>query len=97
MIFHFVHPYVQLSHSWSSCNYILPVATFSIIYNIPKFLELTTENHTFTDPTNSTRVASHNQTDFNFQDLNEKEEEDTVVVNNTIEVSMTKSNVGVDR
>ena len=79
-----------MSHSWSSCNYILPVATFSIIYNIPKFLELTTKNHTFTEPSNFTKVASHNQTELNFQDLNEKEEEDTVEVNNTVEVIMTE-------
>ena len=79
--------YVQLYHSWSSCNYILPVATFSIIYNIPKFLELTTENRTFTEPSNSTKVAFHNQTDFH--DLIEKEEEDNVEVNNTVEVFMT--------
>ena len=88
VFFHFVHPYVQLSHSWSSCNYIIPVATFSIIYNIPKFLELTTENRTFTELTNSTNVASHNQTDFH--DLIEKEEEDNMEVNNTMEVLLTE-------
>ena len=41
-----------MSHAWSSYNYILPVAAFSIIYNIPKFFELTTETRMFTKITN---------------------------------------------
>eukprot|EP00092_Neocalanus_flemingeri_P002178 GFUD01002318.1.p1 GENE.GFUD01002318.1~~GFUD01002318.1.p1 ORF type:complete len:248 (-),score=47.87 GFUD01002318.1:746-1489(-) len=52
-----VHPFFKLSHSWSSWNYILPVSAFSIIYNIPKFFELTTETRTFTEYTNFTRPS----------------------------------------
>jgi len=37
-----VHPFFKLSHSWSSSIYIIPTVIFSIAYNIPKFLELTT-------------------------------------------------------
>ena len=47
-----------MSHSWSSCNYIIPVATFSIIYNIPKFFELTTEVRTFTRYNNLTNISN---------------------------------------
>ena len=31
---------LQVSHTWPAHLYILPILTFSIIYNIPKFLEL---------------------------------------------------------
>ena len=31
---------LQVSHTWPAHLYIFPILTFSIIYNIPKFLEL---------------------------------------------------------
>jgi len=34
------HPFYKVSSSWSSAGYILPIITFSVIYNIPKFFEL---------------------------------------------------------
>lgn len=34
------HPYFMFSKSWPSIIYILPIVLFSIIYNLPKFLEL---------------------------------------------------------
>merc|ERR1719206_32498 len=43
-----VHPFFKLSHSWSSSIYIIPTVIFSIVYNIPKFMELTTEVRTKT-------------------------------------------------
>ena len=63
VIFHLVHPYGQLSHAWSSWVYILPVAAFSILYNIPKFFELTTEVHTFTRYNNLTNISNLTEAD----------------------------------
>ena len=77
VIIHLVHPHVQLSHSWSSCTYILPVAAFSIIYNIPKFFELTTETHTYTEHSNITSLASPNQTELDYPEAEEKSVEET--------------------
>ena len=34
------HPFYVVSHEWTSKMYILPIIVFSIVYNIPKFLEL---------------------------------------------------------
>ena len=51
-----------MSHSWSSCNYILPVAAFSILYNIPKFFELTTETHTYIKYAGPTSNKTDSQT-----------------------------------
>lgn len=41
------HPFFKVSHSWSSLHYILPVCLFSVVYNIPKFFELTTRTEFF--------------------------------------------------
>lgn len=35
------HPFFKVSHRWTARMYILPIATFAIIYNSPKFFELT--------------------------------------------------------
>jgi len=35
-----VHPFFKISHNWSSRFYILPILAFSVLYNIPKFLEV---------------------------------------------------------
>jgi hypothetical protein len=34
------HPFYVISHEWTSKRYILPIVILSIVYNIPKFLEL---------------------------------------------------------
>jgi hypothetical protein len=34
------HPFFKISHNWSPSKYILPILTFSIAYNLPKFAEL---------------------------------------------------------
>jgi len=34
------HPYFMFSKSWPSLVYILPIVLFSVVYNLPKFLEL---------------------------------------------------------
>jgi len=34
------HPYFMFSKSWPSVVYILPIVVFSVLYNLPKFLEL---------------------------------------------------------
>ncbi len=31
---------MQVYHGWSSSIYLVPIAVFSVLYNIPKFLEL---------------------------------------------------------
>ena len=33
---------MQLAHAWPSAVYILPTLAFSVVYNIPRFFELTT-------------------------------------------------------
>ena len=35
--------YRQISHAWRSSTYIVPIAVFSTLYNIPKFFELRVE------------------------------------------------------
>ena len=37
------HPFYVVSHDWSFKKYILPIITFSFVYNIPRFFELKTE------------------------------------------------------
>ena len=37
------HPFYVVSHEWSFKKYILPIITFSFVYNIPRFFELKTE------------------------------------------------------
>ena len=34
------HPFFKISHNWSPSKYIIPILTFSIAYNAPKFAEL---------------------------------------------------------
>jgi len=79
-----VHPFFKMSHSWSSFNYILPVAAFSIIYNIPKFFELTTETRMFTKVTNiSSPTNLYNLTEVSeFQSLKTSVEMTVVVATN---------------
>ena len=36
------HPFYTVSHKWSAWRYILPIVTFSLVYNLPKFFELYT-------------------------------------------------------
>ena len=36
------HPFYVWSHKWKARLYILPILTFSVIYNIPKFFEIET-------------------------------------------------------
>jgi len=35
------HPFFKVSHFWTARRYIFPIATFAIVYNFPKFFELT--------------------------------------------------------
>lgn len=37
------HPFYKISHAWRSSTYIVPIAVFSTLYNIPKFFELRVE------------------------------------------------------
>merc|ERR1719206_313081 len=57
-----VHPFFKLSHSWSSSIYIIPTVIFSIAYNIPKFMELTTELKVFPSTNTTTTRTSLNST-----------------------------------
>ena len=43
----FLYVLSQVSHFWTARRYIFPIATFAIVYNFPKFFELTviTEVH----------------------------------------------------
>ncbi len=34
------HPFYRVSHSWSAKMYIVPIVSFAVVYNIPKFFEL---------------------------------------------------------
>ena len=36
------HPFFKMTHSCPAYFYIIPISFFSIIYNVPKFLELET-------------------------------------------------------
>lgn len=36
------HPFFRISHSMPAKMYIIPILTFSFLYNLPKFFELTT-------------------------------------------------------
>ena len=47
------HVSLQLTHNWPSRNYIIPTVAFAIIYNIPKFFELTTEKRSYVEHFNS--------------------------------------------
>ena len=35
-------PFYVISHKWSAKRYIIPIVVFAILYNLPKFFELTT-------------------------------------------------------
>ena len=36
------HPFYVMSHRWKAKLYILPIITFSVVYNLPKFFEIQT-------------------------------------------------------
>eukprot|EP00095_Tigriopus_kingsejongensis_P007527 maker-scaffold103_size370364-snap-gene-2.27 protein:Tk07527 transcript:maker-scaffold103_size370364-snap-gene-2.27-mRNA-1 annotation:"fmrfamide receptor" len=36
------HPFFRVSHSWSAKVYIVPIVSFALLYNLPKFFELKT-------------------------------------------------------
>jgi hypothetical protein len=42
---------MQVYHGWSSSIYLVPIAVFSVLYNIPKFLELEVSFSTVILPT----------------------------------------------
>ena len=57
------HPFYIASKRWSVKRYIIPIATFSILYNAPRFFELTNTSNTsqyFELQNNSTRVNGIN-------------------------------------
>jgi hypothetical protein len=37
------HPFYKLSHEWPAKYYVIPIFSFSFLYNIPKFFELKTQ------------------------------------------------------
>ena len=51
------HPFYKLSHEWPAKYYIIPIFTFSFVYNIPKFFELKT--HYPVNHSNSTEASNH--------------------------------------
>ena len=36
------HPFYTVSHQWSAMRYMIPILTWSLLYNFPKFFELHT-------------------------------------------------------
>lgn len=44
-----VHPFFKVVHNWPSTVYILPTIVFTVLYNIPRFFELTTRTVTCTE------------------------------------------------
>lgn len=36
------HPFYAVSHKWSARRYLVPIISFSLFYNAPKFFELST-------------------------------------------------------
>ena len=48
------HPFYTVSHQWSAKRYIVPIVTFSLMYNLPKFFELQTGINLTTSPDNTT-------------------------------------------
>ena len=36
------HPFYRVSHSWPAKAYVIPIVSFALIYNIPKFFEIRT-------------------------------------------------------
>eukprot|EP00094_Tigriopus_californicus_P009763 TCALIF_09412-PA protein Name:"Similar to FR FMRFamide receptor (Drosophila melanogaster)" AED:0.27 eAED:0.27 QI:370/0/0.5/0.5/0/0/2/0/357 len=36
------HPFFRVSHSWSSRVYVIPIVSFALLFNLPKFFELKT-------------------------------------------------------
>ena len=60
------HPFYVVSQDWTSKMYILPIAIFSILYNIPKFLELYALPCYLTEINETTTISDNNNT----QELN---------------------------
>ena len=56
------HPFYVVSQDWTSKMYILPIAIFSILYNIPKFLELYALPCYLTEIKESTIISDYNNT-----------------------------------
>lgn len=69
------HPFYVVSHEWSFKKYVVPIVTFSFVYNIPRFFELKTEivNIT-TDTFLAENTTNHNRTTTVFVEDNTKEE-----------------------
>lgn len=53
------HPFYVISHEWSFKRYSLPIVSFSIIYNIPRFFELRSKRCCFGEGSNTTVVFNN--------------------------------------
>ena len=63
----------QFSQSWSSLGYILPILSFAIIYNIPKFFEPQVK----TEQLNGSEKLN-NEEDYDFSDTFSSENNETI-------------------
>ena len=54
------HPFYVVSHKWSSKMYVLPIAIFSVLYNVPKFFELYALPCILQKPINITNLKESN-------------------------------------
>ncbi len=56
------HPFYKLSHEWPAKYYVIPIFSFSFLYNIPKFFELKTgypDSVANNATTNETSIMDH--------------------------------------
>ena len=40
------HPFYRVRHTWPPWFFVVPIAVFSVVYNLPTFFELTTNTYT---------------------------------------------------
>ena len=64
------HPFYKLSHEWPAKYYVIPIFSFSFIYNIPKFFELKTDylNSTLSSSSSNNTNSSENVSDSYYDD-----------------------------
>merc|ERR1719189_1144906 len=54
------HPFYTASKNWSAKRYIIPILLFSVIYNLPRFFELST-TYNEVQPQNTTELLPYDE------------------------------------
>ncbi|XP_023344148.1 FMRFamide receptor [Eurytemora carolleeae] len=63
------HPFFKFSAEWKARMYLIPIVVFSLLFNLPKFFELTTEYDYINKEGFKNLTDKFNQTEFSLENL----------------------------